>query len=138
MDRNDGLLADELAAIDATSAVSSARAWQKNWTTDADVVRDPRVIVPIFIDSNVIRYWAVVGVKVVKVRTEFVAGHEPTVTPISCWTGKMVPHDYVLLSEVSAEVSLPAEQPPPTRDELRAICDAHTSKDDIVKALESK
>ena len=138
MDRNSGLLTDELAAIDATSAVSSARTWLKTWTTDADVVRDPRVIVPSFIDSDVIRYWAVVGVQVVKARAEFVAGHEPLVTPTDCWTGKMVPHTYVLLSEVSVEVSLPATQPPPTRDELRAICDAHVSKDDILKALESK
>ncbi|HEX7599488.1 MAG TPA: hypothetical protein VF518_14825, partial [Polyangia bacterium] len=138
MDRNDGLLADELGAIDATSAVGSARAWLKDWTTDADVVRDARVIVPIFIDDKVIQYWAVIGVKVVKARAEFVAGHEPVVTPSGCWTGKMVPHDYALLSEVSVDVTLPASQPPPTRDELRAICDAHTSKDDIVKALESK
>jgi hypothetical protein len=96
------------------------------------------VILPIFIDPDFIRYWAVIGVKVVKARAEFVPGHEPVVTPTACWTGKLVPHSYALLSEVSVEVRLPASQPPPTRDELRAICDAHASKDEIVKALGSQ
>jgi hypothetical protein len=138
MARDEGLLAEELAAIDATAATSAARAWLASWTSDADVARDPRVILPIFIDPDFIRYWAVIGVKVVKARAEFVPGHEPVVTATGCWSGKLVPHNYALLSEVSAEIRLPASQPPPTRDELRAICDAHASKDEIVKALGSQ
>lgn len=68
---------------------------------------------------------------------EFVAGHEPAVTSTYCWTGKMLPHTYTLLVEESAEVRLPPGRAPPTRDELRAICDAHATKDQIVQALES-
>ena len=33
------------------------------------------------------------------------------------------------------ELELPFSQPPPTRGELRAICDAHATKDEIVRAL---
>ena len=57
--------------------------------------------------------------------------------PTSCWTGRLVARSYTLLVEETAEVLLPANRPPPTRDELRAICDAHATKDAIVEALES-
>ena len=80
-------------------------------------------------------YWAVVGVKALVARAEFVAGHEPMVTETTCWTGKFIPHRYTLLVEETAELELPFTRPPPTRSELRAICDAHASKDEIVQAL---
>ena len=83
-------------------------------------------------------YWAVVGVKALVARAEFVAGHEPLVTPTTCWTGKLIPHRYTLLVEESAEIKLPSTTPPPTRDELRAVCDAHATKDEIVQALGSR
>jgi hypothetical protein len=135
--RTTGLLPDELAEIDVDAAVAAARSWLTTWKMDADVIRDPRVIVPIFIDptTNLTTYWAVVGVKPLVTRAEFVAGHEPIVTPTSCWTGKLVPHRYLLLVEETAEIQLPLSAPPPTRDEFRAVCDAHATKDAIVQAL---
>jgi hypothetical protein len=143
MDRAAGLLADELAGLDVEAAVTAARGWLASWKTDPDVSRDPRVIVPVFTDpaAGLTTYWAVVGVKALVARAEFVAGHEPVVTPTGCWTGKLLPHRYTLLVEESAEVTLPASLPPPTRDELRAICDAHATteeKDEIVRALGSR
>jgi hypothetical protein len=137
MARGQGLLPDELAEIDMAAAVETAREWLKTWMTDQDVVRDPRVIVPVFQDHDrqMTTYWAVVGVKALVARAEFVAGHEPEVTPTGCWTGKFVPRRYTLLIEETAELELPFSKPPPTRAELRAICDAHTSKGDIVRAL---
>src|SRR6185369_3492991 len=92
--RTTGLLPDELAEIDVDGAVAAARNWLATWKTDADVIRDPRVIVPVFIDpnTNLTTYWAVVGVKPLVARAEFVAGHEPMVTPTACWTGTLVPH----------------------------------------------
>jgi len=137
MDRTTGLLPDEMTEIDAGAAVAAARTWLASWKTDADVVRDPRVIVPVMTDTNtqMTTYWAVIGVKALVSRAEFVAGHEPMVTPTSCWTGKLVPHRYTLLVEETAEFQLPASTPPPTRDELRAVCDAHATKDAIVQAL---
>jgi hypothetical protein len=138
MARDEGLLTEELAEIDATAAVAVARAWLAAWRADADVARDPRVIIPIFYGAEQTTYWAVVGVKVLEARAEFVPGHEPAVTPSACWTGKFVPRRYSYLVEESVEVRLPAARPPPTRDELRAICDMHAGKDAIVRALESR
>ena len=139
MDRTTGLMADELAEIDPTAAIAAARTWLAGWKIDADVVRDPRVIVPVFHDdTGMTTYWAVIGVKALVSRAEFVAGHEPVVTPSPCWTGKLVPHRYTMLVEETAEVRLPTTTPPPTRDELRAVCDAHATKDAIVQALGSR
>jgi hypothetical protein len=138
--RNAGLMPDELAEIDADAAIAAARSWLAAWKTDPDVIRDPRVILPVFydFDTGLTTYWAVVGVKALVARAEFVAGHEPMVTPTACWTGKLVPRRYMLLVEETAEVYLPSTAPPPTRDELRAICDAHPSKDEIIQALGSR
>ena len=140
MARDEGLLADELAAIDADAATAAARAWLAAWRSDADVLRDPRVIVPVFKDAttNLTTYWAVIGVKTLKARAEFVPGHEPEVVPTSCWTGKFDRHDYTFLVEETAEVRLPTARPPPTRSELRAVCDAHATKAAIVTALEAR
>jgi hypothetical protein len=135
--REDGLLPDELAEIDVDAAAAAARAWGRTWQTDADVARDPRVIVPVASDNVTTTYWAVVGVKAVEARAEFVAGHEPVVTATYCWTGKLAAHRYTMLVEETVELELPATRPPPTREELRAVCDAHATKDAIVKALES-
>src|SRR5262249_13187192 len=101
---------------------------------------DPRVIIPVFhdTDTGLTTYWAVVGVKALISRAEFVAGHEPMVEPVSCWTGKLVAHRYTLLVEETAELRIPTTTPPPTRDERRAVCDAHATKDEIVQALGSR
>ncbi len=140
MARDEGLLSEELAAIDAEAATTAARAWLATWRSDADVLRDPRVIIPVFMDvgTNLTTYWAVIGVKTLKMRAEFVPGHEPDVTPTSCWTGKIDRHDYTFLVEETTEVRLPTARPPPTRNELRAICDAHATKAAIVTALEAR
>ena len=138
MARGDELLSDELVEIDPNAAVTAADTWLQSWRTDPDVARDPRVIVPLVDDSGTMHYSAVVGIKALKSRVEFVAGHEPVVTPSSCWTGKLVPHDYTLLVEETADVVLPDTRPPPTRDQLRAICDAHATTDEIVQALQAQ
>jgi hypothetical protein len=134
---SDIFLPEELAEIQVEGTKEAARAWLAAWKADADVVRDPRVVVPVFYDEDrqVTTYWAVVGVKALVAKAEFVAGHEPLVSDTSCWTGKFVPHRYTLLVEETAELELPFAKPPPTRAELRAICDAHATKDEIVRAL---
>jgi hypothetical protein len=138
MARDEGLLAGEMADVDAETAMMTARGWLAGWKADADVARDPRVIVPISYTDEYTIYWAVVGVKALVARAEFVAGHEPQVTPTYCWSGQLVPHRYTLLVEETAELRLPWSRPPPTRAELRAICDAHATKDQIIQALGSR
>jgi hypothetical protein len=55
--------------------------------------------------------------------------------PHECTVGAFVPHTYYLLMEQMQEVRIPEDVPPPTRDELRQICDEHESAEAIVEAL---
>ena len=136
--RLDGLLPEESAEIDVTETVAVARDWLTQWKTDSDVIRDPRVILPILYEEDgSTRYWAVVGVKALKVHAEFVKGFEPKVVSTTCPIGAVVPHDYTLLVEETADIHLPAGRSPPTRSELRAICDAHATTKEILQALGS-
>jgi hypothetical protein len=139
MARTEGLLPEELAEIPADRAVAAAAEWLGRWQTDPDVTRDPRVMIPIFYeDRGFTRYWAVVGVKAIRARAEFVPGYEPQIVSATpCTIGKIVSRAYTLLVEESAELRLPSDRPPPTRAELRAVCDAHATKDEIVRALEA-
>lgn len=135
------LLADEASEFAAADCRAVAAAWLGGWKTDADVVRDPRVIVPVQLDpaTNDMIYWTVPGVRALKARAEFVEGHGPRdVRPLGyCEAGDLVPMEYYLVVEAFAEVRIPYTTPPPTRDEFRAICDAHDTVEEIVAALEA-
>ncbi len=140
------LLPDELAEYGDAACRATAEVWLAGWRTDEDVLRDPRVIVPVQADglAHEIIYWATVGVRALRVRAEFVAGYEPRdVAPLvypmgsPCTFGGFVPHEYYLMVETFAEVRLPDDVPPPTREELRAIGDAHDDVAGIVAELEA-
>ncbi|MBN1770594.1 MAG: hypothetical protein JXB32_04975 [Deltaproteobacteria bacterium] len=137
------LLAEELAEFPEADCRAAAEAWLVGWRTDADVVRDPRVIVPVQLDpaTNDMVYWTVPGVRVVKARAEFVEGYEPkdvmSAGDTYCEVAEIVPMEYYLVIESFAEVRIPYTTPPPTRDEFRAICDAHDTVEEIVAALEA-
>ena len=131
------LLQDELADIDLESCLTRARSWLGTWKADADVLKDPRVIVPVAVDfvAGESVYWAVLGVKAIRVYTEFVEGYEPEVADEGiCIVKDIIPHDYVMLVEHMEEVRFSG--PPPTREEFRAICDRYDNAADIVSALE--
>jgi hypothetical protein len=119
-------------------AVDIAEAFLKGWKGSLDVARDPRVIIPIAEEDAGVRYWAVIGAKAVQVDASYVQGFEPKVVSTECpFTGKWIPRRPVLFTLESVEVRRPASAPPPTRAELRALCNKYATKDDIVKALES-
>jgi len=131
------LLEDELADIDLESCKTRARSWLGTWKGDADVLKDPRVIVPVAVDlvTDESIYWAVLGVKAIRVYSEFVEGYEPEVVSEGhCIVKNIVLHDYVMLVEHMEEVRLSG--PPPTREEFRAVCDLYDNAEDIVSALE--
>jgi hypothetical protein len=131
------LMQEELEELSEQTCRDRALQWLTSWQSDRDVLSDMRVIVPVNRDfnSNQTIYWATLGIKAVKARAEFAAGYEPR--DISgCWTGEFVPHDYYLMGEVSAEVRLPLDTKPPTREELRRICDRYDNVTDIVNALQ--
>ncbi|MBN2572941.1 MAG: hypothetical protein JXP73_00110 [Deltaproteobacteria bacterium] len=132
------LLADETAAIDQNAALAAAQAWLAAWRTDPDVLADPRVIVPIAETEQGSRYWAVIGVKPLRIAAEFVAGYEPqTVSSGHCVLDKYVPHRYDLLVEDQVEIA-GTDTAPPTREELRRICDEQVTHDAIVAALQAR
>jgi hypothetical protein len=133
------LMPEELDEFSESSCRSLAAEWLKTWKKDRDVLSDMRVMVPVNRDENAGKaiYWATLGVRGIRARAEFVNGFEPR--DISgCWTGKIVPHDYYLMVEASAEVRLPLEAAPPTREELRKICDKYDNIADMVAALENQ
>ncbi len=133
------LAPDEDAGVDLAAARQAARAWLPSWRTDPDTARDPRVIVPEFADaqSNMVHYWAMIGVRAVPMKAEFIAGHEPQVVKddMYCASGTFVPHNAYLLIGKTIDVALSAGTPPPTRDEFRALCDQKGSADAIAAAL---
>ncbi|TNF32923.1 MAG: hypothetical protein EP329_09060 [Deltaproteobacteria bacterium] len=141
LDPATSLLEDELDAEALTTAMDEARSWLDGWTADEDVVADSRVIVPVAADpfAAEVIYWAVIGVKAVRAKAEYVAGFEPEVVDAGwCDFTGYASADYALLVEDQVEVRLRANAAPPTRDELRALCDQHAGdRDAIVQALEA-
>ena len=138
LDPNAQLLEDELVEIDLDAAVEAAESWLGGWREDGDVKADGRVIVPVATDAKTgkVVYWAVIGVKVVKFKAEFVEGFEPKVEAGFCEVKGFVSHGYYLLVEDMVEVRISDDAAPLTRDELRDLCDKHGDKEAIIQALQ--
>ncbi len=142
------LLADELLAFPEADSIALAENWLATWTTDVDMLSDPRVIAPVALDagSGMAIYWAIIGVRALKAKAEFAPGFEPQVVSLTpapdadvqgCEFRSFVEHHYWLLTEKQVEVRIPAGVNPPTRDELRALCDEHETEAAIVEALQA-
>jgi len=127
-------LPDETSAIDMSTATASAQAWLAGWRTDPDVLADPRVIVPI----SYRHYWAVIGVKPLQILAEFAPGYQPQVLSAGwCEVEDILPHRYDLLVEDTVEIEN-SQGSPPTREELRRICDEKVTHEAIVAALQAR
>ena len=135
------LTADEEAAYPLDADRKRARAWLGTWSTDPDVAKDPRVIVPLGRDFNTrtARYWAVIGTSVVKIQASFYPGFEPKLvdTAGGCVFRSWVDTQPYLLTGQTVDVTRPLMAPPPTRDEFRALCDHAKTRDAIIRALEN-
>ena len=135
---------EELLEYPADAARERAATWLAEWRDDRDVNVDPRVMVPVAIDSNdaedMVTYWAVVGVRVLRVHASFPESRRPEVVevPFDCEQRGWIDYEPYLLIESTVEVRRPYGSPPLTRDELRSICDAHDDVDEIVAALEAE
>lgn len=131
---------EEIAAHDPAQCQERASDWLRGWMWDRDIERDPRVIVPMHLDlqSRTIRYWAVIGVQALRMEASFYPGHEPKIVKQTCGFESWVARDSFLLVGKQVEVTLPDHVPPPTRDELRAICDRHDTAAAIVAELERR
>lgn len=132
------LLPDELLEYPLAECLAAAQSWVAGWTTSPDVLADPRVIAPLGQSRTHVFYSAVIGVKTYRASAEFVPGHEPKLEFVdNCALGQFLRHDYYLLSEDTVQVALGADAAPPTRAELRALCDQHRTRAAIVQALEA-
>jgi hypothetical protein len=131
-----GLTPDETTAFPPEADAQRARAWLDGWSSDRDVAKDPRVIVPIEHSDAGDRYWAVIGSAVVKTRAMFYPGFEPKFVS-GCAIRSFVAFEPYLLTGRTVEITRPASAPPLTRDEFRALCDRSRTQDAIVKALEN-
>jgi hypothetical protein len=111
------------------SKIQAAYEWQKELASDPIAGADVRVVVPIAqIDASHLRYWAVIGVRTTLASYSFIDGATlEAPKPDDEW-----------------RVALPTEQfleytgsaVPPTREELRKICDENKTADAIRAALE--
>jgi hypothetical protein len=134
------LLADE--PVDQAAAKGAALKWLANLESDVDMACDTRVSVPIFIDTtnNTTRIWATLGVRLAKLDTAYARAPKirPKDDPKAQWkdvesyqTGSS---DYLIPVDEFAEISLSGSASL-TREELRAACDQHETKEEIVSAL---
>ncbi|MDY0001159.1 MAG: hypothetical protein RBU30_07695 [Polyangia bacterium] len=139
LDPSDYLLEEETLEHPLAECDFRARQWISGWQSDPDVLKDPRVIVPVgrTEPGGDVIYWAVLGVKVVRINASFVEGYVPTFTGSVCTVKEIKDHDYLLLMEEMQELRIPESTPPPTREELRAVCNQHDNAADIVAALEA-
>jgi hypothetical protein len=131
---------EEATAVNTEQAEADARAWLEAWETDQDVLRDPRVIVPVAWDeqAETVTYWAVAGVKVLRVHASFPEGFEPRVIESGwCDVNGFVPFEPYMLVEQTLEVTRPLDAPPLTREEFRELADEYTALPELRAALEA-
>ncbi|MBN1605554.1 MAG: hypothetical protein JW940_02920 [Polyangiaceae bacterium] len=134
------LSAEELATVGVEAAEADARTWLAGWDNDKDVLRDPRVILPVSWDElgGTATYWAVAGVKVLRMHASYPEGYEPRVIESGyCSVKDFIPFEPYMLVEQTLEVTRPTDVPPPTRDEFRALADRHSTLDELRAALEA-
>ena len=136
------LTAAESGRLEA--AESAATAWlgrlAESPEADLDLAADTRVAVPISLDprTNKVRLWATIGVSLSRLTAEYV--QPPQIRPLSGGDWRTVQprelrsSDHLVAVDEFAEVELDGGRVF-TREELRAICDTHKTKDAIRQAL---
>lgn len=139
----------------ALYALQHAQEFREHYAEKPCAAYDARVIVPVLSDPEREdwRYWAVLGVQFQRVRCWY--AQAPRTVPAATG-GREVPRDEanaqlaegmgstreleekeaLLLCYVFAELTLGKE--PPTREELRAVCDKHDSIEAITRALQKR
>jgi hypothetical protein len=144
----------ELRMCDAECAVAS---WLESFQEDEYCAEDVRYIVPVLADQSgtQLRYWMTVGVRLVKVKAEYVRRPHIVVTidrgpdegireeiPRDRESGRVgeffeyrfVPTECFIPVEEFAEATGPAR--PLTRTEFRKLCDQCEGKKAVIRAIE--
>lgn len=118
-----------------------AAAWLGQVASEPDLASDTRVAVPISVDPQrqTTRLWVTLGVRLTKLHASY--ARPPSIKPA---TGEgdwelMKPQELegarcLIAVDEFAEVEI-ATLSPPTREELRKLCDTHRTKEKILEAL---
>jgi len=129
--RDIGLTPDATAAANLPD-MTSAEKWLDGWRDDPDMRRDVRMMIPVARMPDV--YWAVIGVKLVKLNVAF--EQRPTVRAVEPGV-EVRPHftdaEYWVPVEQFVEVQVDGE--PLDREEFRALCDKNPTEEAIRAAL---
>jgi hypothetical protein len=120
---------------EAEEALAATDTWLEQCRGDADLARDTRVAVPVYINlDGSVKCWATIGVKLTLAEIRF--KDTPKVESRKPGVGINVDYAsrYVLLPD-DAFVEFTTDGPPLDRDELRALCDREKTPDGIAAAL---
>lgn len=133
-------LADD-EPIDQAWAKTVALEWLKGLEENADLVCDTRVSVPIYVDRlrGRTRLWATLGVRLSPLKAEY--ARPPKLRPEKdkgpwqdAQSQQLGPAEYLIPVDEFAEFEL-AGSTTMTREEFRALCDRHKTKEEILEAL---
>lgn len=128
---------------DPERCYEAALAWlnQVAERADPDLAQDTRVAVPIYVDRfrKTTRLWVTLGVRLTRLESSY--ARPPRIKPAN-GTGDwevveghlLKGSDYLIAVDEFAEVEI-STLTPPTRNELREICDTHKTKEKIIQAL---
>lgn len=129
------------SAPNGPAARAVFRSWQPRSPGDPDLATDLRVAVPVYYDveRETVRICVTLGVETSTLRLEFVQRptveiHGETTSRFGPQDPLFVPTEGLILSPITIECDV---RVPPTRDELRAICDQHKDPAAIKHALEA-
>jgi hypothetical protein len=136
---------DELGRPDPSTTARASRAtfrrWQQRGADDPDLSTDMRVAVPVYYDAErkTVRVCVTLGVETRNLRFDFVK--RPTVqvrgaseSGFSFSEPYFTDSEELILSPITVECDV---RVPPSREELRKLCDEHRDASAIKRALES-
>ena len=124
------------------AAVAIFKRWQRQCVDDPDLLTDMRVATPVFYDMTrkTVRVCATLGVETRSLQLDFVK--RPTVTihstshdPLCSVQPAFEGSHQLVLSPITIECDV---RVPPSREELRTLCDKHQDASAIKHALESR
>lgn len=124
------------SSFDRDAARTRFRTWQRHVDTDPDLTYDLRVAVPLWFDRErkTVRVSAMLGVETRALTCEFV--ERPNVRVFG---GPEEPEFHSSSNDILAPVTIECDvREPPSREELRAICDRYEDASEIRRALEAR
>lgn len=127
-------------SVEERAARARFRSWQAGSASDPALLEDVRVAVPVFFDEERerVRIVATLGLETKNLEIDFVTKPDVQILGDSSEKEPYVTYngiEHMILCPVSIECDV---RVPPTRGELRAICDEHRTPEKIKEALEAR